>query len=286
MPVPGSNSLSLRAAFRAPLLAEQEERALARRYRETGDRSALDRLVTSHMRLVAKFAARYRSGQVAFDDLVSEGAIGLLKAARRFDPDRGLRFASYARFWVEAQIRSHVRQTRSIVVPPRRRVSAQNALADSHAGSTLHADAKLAFGWSGVAPGDVREQGGDRGDDFMERLIDPSDSAEDRVGADQERDERRRLFAAALYRLSDRERYVLTARRLCEEPPTLDALGRMFDISPERVRQIECTALKKVKFAVRRPPRHGANLPVVALPAPEGRGAGHRLPATAAAKPA
>jgi RNA polymerase sigma-32 factor len=302
MPTSRSTSAALRGAFQEPLLGEDEERALALRFRTSGDTRALDRLVTSHMRLVAKIASRYRSNTAALDDLVSEGAIGLLRAARRFDPDRGLRFLSYARWSVEAQIRTHVRQTRSIVTPPRRRPVVTDAAA-STAGSRPHAELNLAVGSASGRRGGA-SAGPDQGGDILDRFIDPSEGVEEKLAHEQEFAERKRLFARAVYELSERERYVLTARQLWEVPPTLDALGKTFGISPERVRQIEGGALKKVELVVRRLQREGipdvaavmAAPPIrqrtaepIAFPAQpvsQRKGSNFGMPASAAAKPA
>jgi RNA polymerase sigma-32 factor len=249
-----------------PLLAEQEEFELAKRFRATGDRDALGRLVTSYLRLVVKMANGYRRRGVPFEDLVSEGCLGLLEAAKRFDPDKGFRFSTYARWWIKSQILGYVGRTRSIVRP-----GAGGRPADAGLGLDVHAD-------GGTAPIDLpgRDSEAALGDfaaasahaprgidvslnrltgdasltELQDLLVDPAESVETELAERQEFACNRRLLSEAIYRLNDRERHIFTARYLWDKPLTLEELAGRFNISRERVRQIETAAWRKVRRAV------------------------------------
>jgi RNA polymerase sigma-32 factor len=246
-----------------PLLTEEEEVEIARRFRTTGDRDALGRLVTSHLRLVVKMANGYRRRGVPFEDLVSEGCLGLLEAAKRFDPDKGFRFSTYARWWIKSQILGYVGRTRSIVRPA---VGGRSVDAgpDSAAGAAArielserdpdaaHRDFTAAASHAphGIDVSLNRLTGDASLTELQDLLVDPAESVETELAERQEFACNRRLLSDAIYRLNDRERHIFTARYLWDKPLTLEELAGRFNISRERVRQIESAAWRKVRRSV------------------------------------
>ena len=260
---------------RFPMLEPQEEYMLAKRWREHGDRSAAHRLVTSHLRLVAKIAMGYRGYGLPISEVISEGNVGLMQAVKRFEPDKGFRLATYAMWWIKAAIQEYILRSWSLVKMGttanqkklffnlRKAKSRISALEEGD----LHPDqVKLIAKRLGVTEQDVvdmnRRLGGDvslnspiREDDesgeWQDWLVDESDSQEARLAESEERDNRRAALAEGLTVLSDRERRIFEARRLADDPITLEELADEFGVSRERVRQIEVRAFEKVQKAVK-----------------------------------
>lgn len=264
----------LRAIKQFPLLSPEEEYMLAKRFAVHGDTTAAQKLVTSHLRLVAKIAMGYRSTKVAMLDLISEGNIGLMRAVRKFDPDRGFRLATYAMWWIKAAIHEHLINSWSLVkigtVAAQkklffnlRRVKAKLGILQD---SELAPDAaekiatELAVPVAAVIEMNRRLAASDSS---LNRTLDSDgevekqdllrDDAPDQEEAFAEREEftqRHKHLMTALGTLNARERRIFQERRLLEEPRTLDDIGAEYGISRERVRQIENVAFRKVQAAV------------------------------------
>jgi RNA polymerase sigma-32 factor len=277
---------------RFSLLEPQEEYSLARRWREHGDRAAAHRLVTSHLRLVAKIAMGYRGYGLPIAEIVSEGNVGLMQAVKRFEPEMGFRLATYAMWWIRASIQEYILRSWSLVkigtTANQKRLffnlrKAKSRISALEEGD-LHPDhAKLIAERLGVTERDVvdmnRRLGGDAslntpiredGDagDWQDWLVDDAPSQERVLVENEDFDNRRKALGEALTELNNRERRIFEARRLADEPNTLEALAEEFGVSRERVRQIEVRAFGKVQKAVRH--RVAAmERPVAAMERPE-----------------
>jgi RNA polymerase sigma-32 factor len=256
-----------------PVLTQEEETDFARRWRQNGDRDAAYRLVTSHLRLVAKIAMRYRGYGLPIADVVSEGNIGLMQAVRRFDPERGIRLATYAMWWIKATIQEYVLRSWSLVkisassaqkklfFKLRRTKSAISALDDGDLrpdqvktiSERLKVSEREVVDMDRRLRGDVslnsRSNDATEAGDALDRLVDPSPSHDIELAESEERARRREALQAALQTLSPRERHIFTARFLTEAPPNLHALATEYGISGERIRQIEVRAFQKVRAA-------------------------------------
>lgn len=255
---------------RYPMLEEQEENALARRYRGNGDRSAADRLITSHLRLVAKIAIGHRGYGLPLADLIAEGSLGLVKAVDRFDPERGVRLSSYARWWIRAQIHEYVLASWSLVKIGTtgaqkklffnlRRLKAQLQEIDS--GISPEAAARIAkeldvsetevveMNWR-LSAGETSLNAAVANDgegDWQDRLADERDDQEAVATQCDELLHRRESLAAALAQLTPRAREIVRERYLREQPVTLTILAARYGITPQRVRQIEVEAITKLR---------------------------------------
>ena len=257
-----------------PMLEPQEEYMLAKRWREHDDRDAAHQLVTSHLRLVARIAMGYRGYGLPVGEVISEGNVGLMQAVKRFDPDRGFRLATYAMWWIRAAIQEYILRSWSLVKMGTtaaqkklffnlRKIKGQlKALEEGD----LHPDhVKKIATRLGVTEEDVvsmnRRLAGDsslnapvRNDaesgEWMDWLVDDSIDQETALAESEERDNRRGMLQDALKGLNARERRVFEARRLAEEPLTLEELSAEFGVSRERIRQIEVRAFEKVQKAV------------------------------------
>jgi RNA polymerase sigma-32 factor len=267
-------SLFLGEVRRLPMLSADEEYGLARRYLESGDAAAAERLVGSHLRLVIKIARGYLGYGLPIADLIAVGNVGLVLAVQRFDPDRGARFATYASWWIRAEIQDYVLRNQSLV-----RMGTTSAekklffnlrrlkhkLGRDGEGLTPAMVAEIARVLD-VAEGDVMEMdrrlgGGDSslnagiGDadetEWQDLLVDESADPESAVAESDELSKRRAFLARGLASLNPRERDILAARRLSDEPQTLEQLSGRFGISRERVRQIEARALSKLQRLVK-----------------------------------
>jgi RNA polymerase sigma-32 factor len=265
----------LQKTRRFPMLEAQEEYMLAKRWRGHGDREAAHRLVTSHLRLVAKIAMGYRGYGLPIAEVVSEGNVGLMQAVKRFEPDRGFRLATYAIWWIKASIQEYILRSWSLVkigtTANQKKLffNLRKAKAEISAleEGDLHPDqVKLLAERLGVTGQDVvdmnRRLGGDAslntaiGDEsgsgeWQDWLIDDTPSQERVLADNEEFDNRRKALGEALTVLDNRERRIFEARRLADEPRTLEELAEEFGVSRERVRQIEVRAFEKVTKAVR-----------------------------------
>ncbi|MFL5198014.1 MAG: RNA polymerase sigma factor RpoH [Microvirga sp.] len=257
-----------------PMLEPSEEYMLAKRWREHGDSAAAHRLVTSHLRLVAKIAMGYRGYGLPISEVVSEGNVGLMQAVKRFEPDKGFRLATYAMWWIKAAIQEYILRSWSLVKmgttanqkklffnlrKAKSRISAledgdllpdQVQIIATRLGVTeqnvIQMNRRLGGDVSLNAP--IRE--GDDSDDWQDRLADESSSQESRLMESEEFESRRKALGEALTKLNKRERHIFEARRLADEPITLEELADEFRISRERVRQIDARAFEKVQRTI------------------------------------
>lgn len=262
---------------RFPLLAPETEYELAKRYREVGDTEAAAQLVTSHLRLVAKIAMRYRGYGLPVSELISEGNLGLMRGVKKFEPERGFRLATYAAWWIKASIHEFVLRSWSLVKIGTtatqkklffnlRRMKRQLEL---YSDNELHPDhvAKIATEL-GVPAHDVINMnrrmmlGGDAslniliGDDegareWLDVLPDDRPLQDEAMEFGQEASSRHDLLVDAMGSLTPRERDILTQRRLSDEPPNLEELSGVYGVSRERIRQIEVRAFEKIQKLVR-----------------------------------
>jgi RNA polymerase sigma-32 factor len=261
---------------RFPMLEPQEEYMLAKRWREHGDRDAAHRLVTSHLRLVAKIAMGYRGYGLPIAEVISEGNVGLMQAVKRFEPEKGFRLATYAMWWIKASIQEYILRSWSLVkmgtTANQKKLffnlrKAKSKISALEEGDMRPDQVKLIAKRLGVTEQDVidmnRRLGGDAslnapirddGDsgEWQDWLVDDAPSAERVMEENEELDNRRKALGEALTVLNDRERRIFEARRLAEDPITLEELADEFGVSRERVRQIEVRAFEKVQSAVKR----------------------------------
>ena len=259
---------------RFPMLDPQEEYMLAKRWREDGDRDAAHKLVTSHLRLVAKIAKGYRGYGLPIADLISEGHVGLMQAAERFEPEKGFRFATYAVWWIKAAIQEYILRSWSLVkmgtTANQKKLffhlrEAKSKISVLDEGDMRPDQVKLIAKRLGVTEQNVidmnRRLGGDaslndtiREDDdsaeWQDWLVGESPDQETTLAASEEFDNRRKALSDALGVLNERDRRIFEGRRLAEDPITLAELAGEFGVSPERVRQIEVRAFEKVQKAV------------------------------------
>ncbi|WPE21137.1 RNA polymerase sigma factor RpoH [Shinella zoogloeoides] len=260
-----------------PMLEPQQEYMLAKRYQEHGDRNAAHQLVTSHLRLVAKIAMGYRGYGLPIGEVVSEGNVGLMQAVKKFDPERGFRLATYAMWWIKASIQEYILRSWSLVKMGttanqkrlffnlRRMKGKIQAIDDGDLrpdqvkeiatklkvseDEVVSMNRRLSGDASLNAP--IKASEGDSGQ-WQDWLVDDHDSQEQTLIEQDELETRRGMLARAMSVLNDRERRIFEARRLAEDPVTLEELSSEFDISRERVRQIEVRAFEKVQEAVQK----------------------------------
>ena len=258
-----------------PMLQPQEEYMLAKRYKEHEDPEAAERLVNSHLRLVAKIAMGYRGYGLPIGEVVSEGNVGLMQAVKRFEPDKGFRLATYAMWWIKAAIQEYILRSWSLVKMGttanqkrlffnlRRLKGKIQALDEGDLKPDQVAEIATKLG---VSEEEVismnRRLGGDASlnapvraeadaGEWQDWLVDESDSQETLLANQEELDMRRKMLSDAMDVLNERERRIFEARRLAEDPMTLEDLSGEFGVSRERVRQIEVRAFEKVQKAVR-----------------------------------
>ena len=257
------------------MLEPQEEFMLAKSWREHGDREAAHKLVTSHLRLVAKIAMGYRGYGLPISEVVSEGNVGLMQAVKRFEPDKGFRLATYAMWWIKASIQEYILRSWSLVkmgtTANQKKLffnlrKAKSKISALQEGDLRPDQVQIIAKRLGVTEQDVvdmnRRLGGDAslnapiredGDsgEWQDWLADNSESQETVMAAHEELDNRRKALSSALDVLNERERRIFEARRLADDPVTLEELAEEFGVSRERVRQIEVRAFEKVQKAVK-----------------------------------
>ena len=260
---------------RFPMLEPQDEFMLAKRWREHGDRDAAHKLVTSHLRLVAKIAMGYRGYGLPISEVISEGNVGLMQAVKRFEPDKGFRLATYAMWWIKAAIQEYILRSWSLVkmgtTANQKKLffnlrKAKSKISALEEGDLRPDQVKLIAKRLGVTEQDVvdmnRRLGGDvslnapirdDGDsgEWQDWLVDEVSDQETRLVEDEESDNRKKALGEALSVLNERERRIFEARRLADDPITLEELADEFGVSRERVRQIEVRAFEKVQKAVK-----------------------------------
>ena len=274
VPVDGGLSQYFQQVFRFPVLKAEEEYMLAKRWKEHGDVEAAHELVTSHLRLVAKIAMSYRGYGLPVADLVSEGNIGLMKAVRKFEPERGFRLSTYAMWWIRAAITEYILKSWSLVklgtVAAQKKMffslrKLKGRLKIMDNGELGPDQAALLAKELNVSESDVigmnrrlaardlslnAPVAEDNGTEFQDTLVDESPSPESLLADGEELNYRKGLLRDAMQVLPARERYILTERRLKDDPVTLEELGKTYGISRERVRQLEVRALEKVTNAI------------------------------------
>lgn len=260
-----------------PMLEADEEYTLAKSWKEQGDREAAHKLVTSHLRLVAKIAMGYRGYGLPLSELISEGNVGMMQAVKKFDPDRGFRLATYAMWWIKASIQEYVLHSWSLVKIGT--TVAQKKLFFNL--KRLKGDLK-AIDDGDLHPDDVREiatqldvseqevinmnrrlaghdhslnapmrMDGEESGEWQDILVDENQKSQEYVIAKDDEDTKRlALLNEALNTLNDRERAIFEERRLLDDPKTLDELSQKYDISRERIRQIENRALEKITLII------------------------------------
>ena len=286
------NNLSkyLRDIRKFPMLSPEEELRLSRSWKDKGDTEAAHKLVTSHLRLVAKIAMGYRGYGLPVGELISEGNIGMMQAVRRFDPDRGFRLATYAMWWIRAAIQEYILHSWSLVKIGTtaaqkklffnlRRLKGQMQAIDD--GDLKPEQVNKIAQSLGVPEQDVVNMNRrlaapdhslnaplrmDGEGEWQDWLVDDNDNQEETLAQSEEYSGRQALLANALKTLNDRERHILTERRLKEEPATLEDLSHVYSISRERVRQIEVRAFEKLQAAMKaevaaRRAQHGEQVP-------------------------
>ncbi|HEY8381946.1 MAG TPA: RNA polymerase sigma factor RpoH [Microvirga sp.] len=258
-----------------PMLEPSEEYMLAKRWREHGDRDAAHKLVTSHLRLVAKIAMGYRGYGLPISEVVSEGNVGLMQAVKRFEPEKGFRLATYAMWWIKAAIQEYILRSWSLVkmgtTANQKKLffnlrKAKSRISAYEEGDLRPDQVKQIATQLGVTEQDVidmnRRLGGDASlnaplreegeGEWQDWLVDSSASQESILAAEEEGQNRLTALRSALSVLNPRERRIFEARRLAEDPITLEELSTEFGVSRERVRQIEVRAFEKVQEAVKK----------------------------------
>ncbi|HBS32670.1 MAG TPA: RNA polymerase sigma factor RpoH [Parvularcula sp.] len=275
----GSLSRYLAEIRRFPMLAKDEEYMLAKRFAEHQDPDAAQRLVTSHLRLVAKIAMGYRGYGLPIGEVISEGNVGLMQAVKRFDPDKGFRLATYAMWWIKASIQEYILRSWSLVKIGTtaaqkklffnlRKIKGQIDAIDD--GDLKPDQVKLIADKLGVEQTEVVEMnrrmsggeaslnapignGEDAGGEWQDWLVDENAvNAEQKLAKEGEFDLRLSLLERAMETLNERERHIIEERRLKDEPATLEDLSKEFGVSRERVRQIEARAFEKLQQAMKR----------------------------------
>jgi RNA polymerase sigma-32 factor len=271
----GPGSAYLSDIRRFAMLERDHEYQLAKRWREHGDRRAADQLVTSHLRLAAKIAMGYRGYGLPVSEMISEGNIGLMQALNRFEPEKGFRFATYAMWWIRASIQDYILRSWSLVkigtTSNQKKLffklrAAKRKIAALESGDLTPDQVALIAKSLDVTDQDVvdmnRRLGGDRSinaplhDDgetgeWQDHLVDQSPSPEAIIVEQDETSRQRKALIAAIDVLDDRERRIFEARLMADDPPTLDELATKFNVSRERIRQIEARAFEKVRKAAK-----------------------------------
>ncbi len=271
----GNLSSYLQEIRKFPMLEQDEEYMLAKAWRERGDSEAAHKLVTSHLRLVAKIAMGYRGYGLPLSELISEGNVGMMQAVKRFDPERGFRLATYAMWWIRASIQEYILHSWSLVKMGTtasqkklffnlRKLKGQlKAMeeGDLHPENVSKIAETLGVPEQDVVSMNRRLSAPDHslnaplridGDgEWQDWLVDETEDQETQLAESEELGKRRALLQAAMENLNERERHILEERRLKDQPTTLEDLSQEYGISRERVRQIEVRAFEKLQKAIR-----------------------------------
>ncbi|MBL4690959.1 MAG: RNA polymerase sigma factor RpoH [Rhodospirillales bacterium] len=275
VPVEGGLALYFREVWSFPILEKADEQSLARLWRDKGDTDAAHKLVTSHLRLVAKMAMKYRGYGLPVADLVSEGNIGLMKAVKKFDPELGFRLSTYAMWWIKASITEYILKSWSMVklgtVASQKKLffslrSIKSRLNILDAGELTPDQAKQLSDKMNMSADEITKMNrrmssrdlslnaplstDDEGMEFQDTLVAEGPSPERLVADAEELSHHGAILRRAMQALPERDRDILAERRLNDEPKTLDTLGQKYGISRERVRQLEVRAFEKVQEAV------------------------------------
>jgi RNA polymerase sigma-32 factor len=271
----GNLSRYLQEIRKFPMLTPEEELQLAKRWKEHGDERAAHKLVTSHLRLVAKIAMGYRGYGLPVGELISEGNVGMMQAVKRFDPDRGFRLATYAMWWIRAAIQEYILHSWSLVKMGTtaaqkklffnlRRLKAQMSALDEGDLKSEQVE-KIAKALQ-VPENDVISMNrrlaspdhslnapvrADSEGEWQDWLVDDAETQESELADREDLTNRRMLLGEALKSLNERERHILIERRLKDEPTTLEELSQQYNISRERVRQIEVRAFEKLQKSMK-----------------------------------
>jgi RNA polymerase sigma-32 factor len=271
----GSLSNYLDEIRKFPMLEPEEEYMLGKRFQEHNDLDAAHKMVTSHLRLVAKIAMGYRGYGLPVQELISEGNVGMMQAVKRFDPDKGFRLATYAMWWIRASIQEYILRSWSLVKMGT--TAAQKKLffnlrklkgqlqaieeGDLHPDTVKTIADKLQVSEQEVIDMNRRLAAPDHSlnaplridgdEEWVDWLTDESETQEDTLGESEELSQRRAMLEGAMKVLNDRERHILTERRLKEDPSTLEELSQEYGVSRERVRQIEVRAFEKLQKAMK-----------------------------------
>ena len=270
----GNLSIYLQEIKKFPILTAEEEYMLAKRYKEHGDTEAAHKLVTSHLRLVAKIAMGYRGYGLPVTDLISEGNVGIMQAVKKFDPERGFRLATYAMWWIRAQIQEYVLHSWSLVkigtTAAQKKLffnlrKLKNQLSSIDSGNLSPENAREIASRLNVKEAEVLDmdnrlfsgdqslnvQVGEEGDtEWQDMLVDSNDTQDNILANSNELSFRKKIFEQALEVLNDREKEIISLRKLKDKPVKLEELSKKFNISRERVRQIEEKAFEKLQKQV------------------------------------
>ena len=259
-----------------PMLSKDEEFMLAKRWQQHEDPDAAEKMVTSHLRLVAKIAMGYRGYGLPMAEVISEGNVGLMQSVKKFDPDKGFRLATYAMWWIRASIQEYILRSWSLVKLGTtaaqkklffnlRRMRNEIEAVDnaqlkpeqvSHIAETLNVQERDVITMDGRMSGSDASLNAPRGPEgdmeWQDWLTDEAPNQADRFASQQEFDSRMELLSAAMSDLTEREQHILSERRLTDEPKTLEELSEVYNVSRERIRQIEVRAFEKLQKAMQR----------------------------------
>ena len=270
----GNLAIYLQEIKKFPILTAEEEYMLAKRYKEHGDTKAAHKLVTSHLRLVAKIAMGYRGYGLPVTDLISEGNVGIMQAVKKFDPERGFRLATYAMWWIRAQIQEYVLHSWSLVkigtTAAQKKLffnlkKLKNQLSSIDSGDLSPENAREIATRLNVKEGEVLDMnnrlfsgdqslnvqvGDEANTEWQDMLVDSNETHDNLIANKDELKYRKKIFEQAIEILNEREKEIITLRKLKDKPVKLEELSKKFNISRERVRQIEEKAFEKLQKQV------------------------------------